>query len=425
MEHAGSILPGELSGIAHVLRPAGLHRDATIVRQPTVLLLPGRKILTREQVVGVMRRLGGHIDHHERQDKGGRRNFVDRGAGFREMDRRIQMRARMFNEPPPIKIEPIFLEVEFLLHLDARHSEEGREVGGHGMSEIDGRGESARRCCAGRVRRSRRASEGRRERPLDETTPRERVSDCFLTPGNAPPRYLSVTPRSPRSSEPKSIFSTGPARRTTSHSVICSAMPPVTGADPAVVASFPACSASPAHWPAALTRSAAVTGRNVKSFLPPEKVAQSGLRSNVSGLGTSVTLLRLRSEEHAATAEPNTVMASTCKILLRRCLPAARPPRVGIDPRARSPRFCVSILTLIFTCFPQAIRSTDPNRQVRERMTLRLLRPRPRLSDAHRDDPGNPEEHKIHRQKGWQARCRNILFNHQPDGISNEIPRDH
>src|SRR6266699_1577509 len=105
-------------------------------------------------------------------------------------------------------------------------------------------------------------------------------------------------------------------------------MPPVTGAAPAVVVSFPACSASPAHWPAALTRSAAVTGRNVKSFLPPEKVAQSDLRSNVSGLGTSVTLLRLRSEEHAATADPNTVMASTRKILLLFFLVVRRPPRV-------------------------------------------------------------------------------------------------
>src|SRR5215475_15562881 len=84
-------------------------------------------------------------------------------------------------------------------------------------------------------------------------------------------------------------------------------MPPATGA-PAVVESLPACSPS-AHWPAALTRSADVTGRSASPFLPPENVAQSGLRSKVSGLGTRVRLLRPRSDEHAARAEQNAAAA--------------------------------------------------------------------------------------------------------------------
>src|SRR5262249_62361353 len=155
------------------------------------------------------------------------------------------------------------------------------------------------------------------------------------TPGQGPRRYVDVRTRSPRSSVPKSIFSTGPARRTPSHSVICSAIPPVIGAAPAVVESFPACSVSPEHWPAALTRSAAVTGRNAKSFLPPEKVAQSGLRSRVSGLGTSVTLLRLRSAEHAPSPAANAATASACiSDWYRRIAKPSLPARPATGPRS-------------------------------------------------------------------------------------------
>src|SRR5262249_56457120 len=42
---------------------------------------------------------------------------------------------------------------------------------------------------------------------------------------------------------------------------------------------------------------------------PPENVAQSGLRIRVSGLGTSVTLLRLRSDEQAPTAATSAAAA--------------------------------------------------------------------------------------------------------------------
>src|SRR5262249_21004239 len=179
---------------------------------------------------------------------------------------------------------------------------------------------------------------------------------------------------------PKAIFPPAPARPPPSPPVSRSAIPPVIGAAPAVVESFPACSVSPEHWPAALTRSAAVTGRNAKSFLPPEKVAQSGLRSSVSGLGTSVTLLRLRSDEHADTAEPSAVIASTRKIWLRRCNAVALTPTVGLDRRACRPRFCVSTLALIFSCFPLGNRQHEPARP--RTMALRLLRSRPRLSDT-------------------------------------------
>src|SRR5215813_6764221 len=144
MKYARTILAGEFGRITHVLRPARLHRDATIVRQPTISLLPIREILAGKQVVGILRRLRRYIDDRERHDESVRWNFLDRGTGFRKMDRRIQMRAGMFDEPPPIKIEAIFRKIEFLLHLDSRHAEKGRKISGHGMGEIDGRGEAAR-----------------------------------------------------------------------------------------------------------------------------------------------------------------------------------------------------------------------------------------------------------------------------------------
>src|SRR5215469_14465910 len=102
-------------------------------------------------------------------------------------------------------------------------------------------------------------------------------------------------------------------------------MPPATS-PPAAVGSAAACPSPLLHCPSALTRSAAVTGRSSKLFLPPEKFAQSGLRSNVSGLGTSVTPLRLRSDEHAAIAHASVaiaIMRST--IWFSRCIAAVLP----------------------------------------------------------------------------------------------------
>jgi hypothetical protein len=47
------------------------------------------------------------------------------------------------------------------------------------------------------------------------------------------------------------------------------------------------------------------------------------------------------------------------------------------------------------------------------------------LRDADRDYPGNPEEHKVHCQKGWQTRYRHGSFNEKPYEIGNEIPRNY
>ena len=51
-----------------MLRPAGLHRYAAILREAAVLPLPVRKILAAEQVVGILRGFRRHIDDRERRD---------------------------------------------------------------------------------------------------------------------------------------------------------------------------------------------------------------------------------------------------------------------------------------------------------------------------------------------------------------------
>src|SRR2546426_5489524 len=132
-------------------------------------------------------------------------------------------------------------------------------------------------------------------------------------------------------------------------------MPPAAGGAAPTVGSVPACADSLLHWPAALTRSAAVTGRNVKSCLPPENVAQSGLRSNVSGLGR-VTLLRLRSDEHAATTQPSVAMAIIRNtIWFSRCIATAPSRLIAVAPAAawRGPRLPRQ---------PRGIENTSPER---------------------------------------------------------------
>src|SRR5262245_3401333 len=217
-----------------------------------------------------------------------------------------------------------------------------------------------------------------------------------------------------------SIFSTGPARRTTSHSVICNAIPPMgaTPAAPAASAEPLACSLAAAHCPSWLTKSALVSGRSVISFLPAENVAQSGLRISVSGFGTSVRLFRLRSEEHAPKAGTSAAMASARHIIrFDRCI-ANAPNSHERARRARRAGFCVSTITLINRAFcPLRVPSQGRPRARCARPYTEFdhaagdARPTPDLSrlqrwlrDAHRDDPGDPQEQKIHRQEGGQAR---------------------
>ncbi len=96
------------------------------------------------------------------------------------------------------------------------------------------------------------------------------AADKAVNPAEGPRRYVKTTARSPRSSALTSIFSTAPARRTTSHSVICNAIPPAPGPLPADDGSAKpaACSVAAAHAPSALTRSAGVTGRGENRSCP-------------------------------------------------------------------------------------------------------------------------------------------------------------
>src|ERR1700731_1764099 len=43
----------------------------------------------------------------------------------------------MLDNAPPVQIKSVLVEIELLVHLDSRHSEESREIGRHGMGEVD------------------------------------------------------------------------------------------------------------------------------------------------------------------------------------------------------------------------------------------------------------------------------------------------
>ena len=100
------------------------------------------------------------------------------------MDRRVEVGAGMLDDPPPIEIEAVLLEVELLLHLD-RHAEKGREFGRHGVGEIDDRRELRARARRGPLQALPRSPRSPRPPPLEEAAPRECAAHRFLTAGNA------------------------------------------------------------------------------------------------------------------------------------------------------------------------------------------------------------------------------------------------
>src|SRR5262249_24359720 len=92
-----------------------------------------------------LRRAIAHVDDRERRDQRLGRELLHGGAGLGEMDRRIEMRAGVLDDAPPVEIEAVLLEIELLLQLDAGHTEERGEVRRHGVGEIDHALEPARR----------------------------------------------------------------------------------------------------------------------------------------------------------------------------------------------------------------------------------------------------------------------------------------
>src|SRR5262249_38811445 len=128
---------------------------------------------------------------------------LGRDPAFREMDWRVEMRAGMLDDAPPVEIETILLDVELLLELNPRHTEEGREVGRHGVSEIDRAAKSPWRS-VNRVRRGYRCKRsGRRslEEPPPRETPLQRLVHHLLASWNAhddPPPLAAGTPNDGR-----------------------------------------------------------------------------------------------------------------------------------------------------------------------------------------------------------------------------------
>jgi hypothetical protein len=176
-----------------------MHRDASVIRDAPVPSLVALQIGARHLVVGILRGLRGDVDHGERHDESLRRDQVRGDPPLGKMDRCVEMRAGMFDDAPPVQVEAVLLEGELRLQLDARHAEEGREVGRHRMREIDHRPEAARcgRLCCGR--RDRGGGEGGRGRAADrapeETAAAERAMHRRLASGNTHDDLLPLARR--------------------------------------------------------------------------------------------------------------------------------------------------------------------------------------------------------------------------------------
>ena len=102
-----------------------------------MLLFPRCEILAGKEIVRVLPCLGRHVDHNKRSYKRACWDFFRADPVLREMDWGIEMRARMLDDAPPIQIESVLLEIEFLLHLNSHHSEIGGKALRHGMGKID------------------------------------------------------------------------------------------------------------------------------------------------------------------------------------------------------------------------------------------------------------------------------------------------
>src|SRR3979490_552505 len=97
------------------------------------------------------------------------------------MDGRVELRAGMVADMPPIKIVPILGKVIALLQFDPGPTIECRKAGRQGMGKIDNRPELAR-CPLGRSRGN--CRKARRWGPPKETPPRQRMPYRVLATGN-------------------------------------------------------------------------------------------------------------------------------------------------------------------------------------------------------------------------------------------------
>jgi hypothetical protein len=98
-----------------MLAPARHHRHAAVVGKLLEALLPGQHILDGHQIVGVLLGLLAHVDHGERHHELAGDDLLHRDAVLGKMNRRIEMRAGVLDDPPPVQIEAVLLEVVLLL----------------------------------------------------------------------------------------------------------------------------------------------------------------------------------------------------------------------------------------------------------------------------------------------------------------------
>src|SRR5436305_13319410 len=107
-----------------------------------------------------------------------------------EVDGSVEVCAGMLDDPPPVEIESVLLEIEFFLHLDAPHAEECRKLGRHGVGEVNRSAERPRRGSISQVWRN--PSRGQGASSFEEAAAREGSAYGFLTSGNAHAKSPSV-----------------------------------------------------------------------------------------------------------------------------------------------------------------------------------------------------------------------------------------
>ena len=90
----------------------------------------------------------------------------------------------MLDNAPPVQIKSVLVEIELLVHLDSRHSGESREIGGHGVGEVDNLPAADQGSGLRGARRNGRAP-SRGNDSFEESATRERKPYCFLASWNA------------------------------------------------------------------------------------------------------------------------------------------------------------------------------------------------------------------------------------------------
>src|SRR5262249_3615440 len=162
-----------------------MHGNATILGQPPESEFPRRKVIAREEEVRILCSSGSDVDDGKGHDQRIARELFGADAAVGKMNGRDEVSSCVFQQMPPIKVEAVFAEIEFLLQYDAWNTEKGGKFGRHDMGEIDRSVEGARGRRIGPTCNKRARQSGGCNASAQQVAARERLSPCLLTSWNA------------------------------------------------------------------------------------------------------------------------------------------------------------------------------------------------------------------------------------------------